>query len=58
MTKKPKIGIMQGRLSKPNNDKIQSFPVNSWKQEFEKASKCGFEVIEWVFDHSENPLLL
>lgn len=49
---------MQGRLSKPNDDKIQSFPVNSWKQEFEKASKCGFEVIEWVFDHSNNPLLI
>ena len=28
------IGIMQGRLSKPLNGKIQSFPKNSWKDEF------------------------
>jgi L-ribulose-5-phosphate 3-epimerase len=49
---------MQGRLSMPINDKIQSFPMNSWKQEFEIASKCGFDIIEWVFDdYLENPLL-
>ena len=49
---------MQGRLSKPHNGKIQSFPVSSWKQEFEKATKCGFEVIEWIFDEYEpNPIL-
>ena len=58
MTKTPKIGIMQGRLSKPHDNKIQSFPVSSWKQEFEKATKCGFEVIEWIFDEYEpNPIL-
>ncbi len=58
MIHKSKIGIMQGRLSKPINDEIQSFPVNSWKNEFEKASKCGFEVIEWVFDeYLRNPIL-
>ena len=56
--KKPKIGIMQGRLSNSYNDRIQSFPAFSWKQEFEKATKCGFEVIEWVFDEYElNPIL-
>lgn len=49
---------MQGRLSKPHNDRIQSFPAFSWKQEFEKAEKCGFEVIEWIFDEYEpNPIL-
>ena len=58
MTKTPKIGIMQGRLSKPHDSKIQSFPVSSWKQEFEKATKCGFEVIEWIFDeYKPNPIL-
>lgn len=54
----PKIGIMQGRLSNPYNDRIQSFPALSWKQEFEKAEKCGFGVIEWIFDeYKPNPIL-
>ena len=58
LVKSPKIGIMQGRLSKPYNEKIQSFPVTSWQQEFKKASDYGFEVIEWIFDAYElNPIL-
>lgn len=53
-----KIGIMQGRLSLPINRKIQSFPQNSWKDEFASASSCGFEVIEWIFDIFEkNPIM-
>lgn len=52
-----KIGIMNGRLSKPIDNQIQSFPVNSWKSEFEKAQKCGFDTIEWVFDLHPNPIL-
>ena len=49
---------MQGRLSQPYGGKFQSFPVTSWKQEFEKASNCGFEAIEWIFDcHTQNPIL-
>jgi len=54
MKKVPKIGIMQGRLSKPIGNQIQSFPKYTWRYEFEKASKCGFEFIEWVFDLYEN----
>ncbi len=54
---KPKIGIMQGRLSEPVNDKIQSFPHNTWETEFEKAHSCGFQVLEWIFDDLENPIL-
>lgn len=49
---------MQGRLSKPYHNKIQSFPVSSWKQEFEKATKCGFGIIEWIFDEYEPNLIL
>ena len=45
-----KIGIMQGRLSKPTDGKIQSFPKNSWENEFYLAKKIGFELIEWVID--------
>ena len=53
----PKIGIMQGRLSEPVNNQIQSFPHNTWETEFEKAHNCGFQVLEWIFDDLENPIL-
>jgi L-ribulose-5-phosphate 3-epimerase len=53
-----KIGIMQGRLSLPTNTQIQSFPINHWEEEFEKASKIGFTSIEWIFDTlSPNPIV-
>jgi len=49
---------MQGRLSKSINNKIQSFPIYSWTEEFKKASDCGFEIMEWVFDEYEkNPII-
>lgn len=49
---------MQGRLSKPHNNQIQSFPINSWREEFIVAKKCGFDVIEWIFDELQpNPIL-
>lgn len=58
MIKSPKIGIMQGRLSKPLHNKIQSFPEHLWKDEFETATKIGFDVIEWIFDEYKlNPIL-
>ena len=53
-----KIGIMSGRLSEPVTEKIQDFPKNTWKSEFEKASVCGFESIEWIFDaYDKNPIM-
>ena len=54
-----RIGIMQGRLSKPINGKIQSFPKNSWENEFYLAKDIGFELIEWVLDEDlkNNPIL-
>lgn len=53
-----KIGLMQGRISPPINGRIQAFPRNSWEDEFEKASKIGFDCIEWIFDTlSPNPIL-
>ena len=49
---------MQGRLSEPYKNKIQSFPITTWKKEFKLASNCGFEVIEWIFDELQpNPIL-
>ena len=53
-----RIGIMEGRLSNPINNKIQAFPINSWRNEFKLAQKIGFEVVEWVFDSNEkNPIM-
>jgi len=53
-----KIGIMSGRFSEPITKKIQAFPENTWKSEFEKASVCGFKSIEWIFDACDkNPIM-
>jgi L-ribulose-5-phosphate 3-epimerase len=54
-----KLGIMQGRLSKPLNGKIQSFPTGTWKKEFYDAKEIGFELIEWVLDENleDNPIM-
>ena len=54
-----KIGIMQGRLSKSINGKIQSFPTDNWENEFKIASEIGYSCIEWVIDSVDlhaNPL--
>ena len=29
-----KVGVLQGRLSEPVNKKMQEFPSNTWKSEF------------------------
>jgi hexulose-6-phosphate isomerase len=48
---------MGGRLSDPINNAIQAFPRFTWRDEFEKAAKCGFDTIEWVFDlYDKNPI--
>ena len=58
MSKINKIGIMSGRLSEPLTKKIQEFPRNTWKYEFEKASISGFRTIEWIFDAwNKNPVM-
>jgi L-ribulose-5-phosphate 3-epimerase len=54
-----KVGIMQGRLSQPINGKIQSFPKDTWREEFHLAKKIGFDLIEWVLDDdlTSNPII-
>ena len=50
---------MQGRLSKPRNGKIQTFPADNWQREFELAAIIGYSSIEWVIDSDgieKNPL--
>lgn len=54
-----KIGFIQGRLSKVENNRIQIFPVRNWKIEFQVASVNDINKIEWTIDSetiSENPL--
>lgn len=57
--KKNKIGFVQGRLTKQKK-KIQQFPTENWKNEFQIAKKLKFNIIEWTIDHHgfyKNPLL-
>lgn len=55
-----KLGLMQGRLSKPANGLIQSFPSKTWEKEFYFARKLSLNFIEWTLDYEnlyKNPLL-
>lgn len=52
-------GVMQGRLSKIINGKIQTFPKKNWQTEFPKAKKLGLKSIEWTIDSQnfeDNPI--
>ena len=44
------IGIMQGRLLPPVDERIQAFPRDGWAAEFELASAAGLGCIEWIYD--------
>jgi hexulose-6-phosphate isomerase len=44
------IGIMQGRLSPPINGKIQAFPAENWRLEFERAKALKLDDIEWILE--------
>jgi L-ribulose-5-phosphate 3-epimerase len=53
------LGIMQGRLSPPEDGRFQSFPRNSWRQEIARARQAGLSYIEWIYDaygSSLNPI--
>jgi hexulose-6-phosphate isomerase len=59
MQKLNPIGIMQGRLSPPADGRIQSFPVNTWREEFALAREAGLACIEWIYESGTdvaNPL--
>jgi L-ribulose-5-phosphate 3-epimerase len=51
------LGTMVGRLSEKIDNKIQAFPTKSWRKEFEIARKSNFDVIEWILDTNENPIM-
>jgi L-ribulose-5-phosphate 3-epimerase len=44
------IGIMQGRLLPPTDNRIQCFPRQNWADEFELGAKAGIDCIEWIYD--------
>ena len=55
-----KIGLMQGRLTEPYKEIIQSFPWDNWEQEILIARENRFKFIEWTIDDYnffKNPLI-
>jgi len=44
------IGIMQGRLLPPIENRIQCFPRKNWRDEFDLGAKAGIDCIEWIYD--------
>src|SRR3989338_2650301 len=44
------IAVMQGRLSPPEDNRIQCFPRLSWRSEFPRAVEAGIPAIEWIDD--------
>jgi L-ribulose-5-phosphate 3-epimerase len=44
------FGIMQGRLSPPEDGRFQSFPRRSWREELLRAREVGLNYIEWIYD--------
>jgi hexulose-6-phosphate isomerase len=53
------LGIMQGRLSPPEDGRFQSFPRSSWREEIARAPLAGLSYIEWIHDEygrSANPI--
>ena len=57
---KNRIGFMQGRLSEPVDNKIQSFPIYTWQKEFKWAKNINFKNMEWTIDYKnilQNPLM-
>ncbi|MDA2936661.1 sugar phosphate isomerase/epimerase [Acidobacteria bacterium AH-259-A15] len=54
-----RIGVMQGRLSPPRGGRIQSFPVDTWREEFKLVRQAGLDCIEWIYEKEAeevNPL--
>jgi L-ribulose-5-phosphate 3-epimerase len=48
------FGVLQGRLSEPINKKIQEFPSNTWKSEFNTVKNIDLSGIEWLITPNDN----
>ena len=46
---------MQGRLSPPKGGRIQSFPVETWRDELSLAREADLACIEWVYEEETEP---
>jgi L-ribulose-5-phosphate 3-epimerase len=58
--KKSNLGFMQGRLSKIRNNRIQSFPWETWEAEIYCAADLELHIMEWTIDSEkfkDNPLV-
>jgi len=53
------IGLMQGRLTKIQNNRIQQFPFKNWINELKILNEIGINKIEWLIDenYKDNPIL-
>ncbi len=52
-------GVLQGRLSPPEDGRFQSFPRTSWREEIARARETGLDYIEWIhddYDRGANPI--
>jgi len=45
-----KLGILQGRLSRPVNGLIQEFPFDTWESEFDWLDYLKLEHMEWIIN--------
>ena len=53
-----KLGMIQGRLMRPEDGHIQEFPT-CWEEEFSKSSSMGFNHVEWIITNKSfdnNPI--
>ncbi len=54
-----RYGVMQGRLSPPEDGRFQSFPRGAWREEIARARETGLDYIEWIhddYDRGANPI--
>jgi hypothetical protein len=55
----PIYGVMQSRLSPPEEGRFQAFPRRTWRDEIRLAQEAGFSYIEWIhddYDKDANPI--
>lgn len=50
-----RIGILQGRLTRPWNGELQCFPRGAWEREFLLARECRLDAIELIAEAQHNP---
>jgi len=49
------FGVVQGRLSKSPNNRLQWFPQDCWQEEFHKCKRLNLDFVELLDERSYNP---